>query len=33
MDNLQEGGMVIHGNFLPIAVSYRKNLHRMMNII
>ena len=30
---LQEGGMVIKGNFLPIADSYRKSLHRMMNII
>jgi len=33
VDTLQEGGLVIKGNFLPIADSYRKNLHRMMNII
>ena len=33
IDTLQEGGMVIHGNFLPIADSYRKNLHRVINII
>jgi len=33
IDTLQEGGMVIKGNFLPIADSYRKQLHRLMNII
>jgi len=33
IDTLQEGGMVIKGNFLPIADSYRKPLHRLMNII
>lgn len=33
IDTLQEGGMVINGNFLPIADTYRKPLHRLMNII
>jgi two-component system LytT family response regulator len=33
IDTLQEGGIVIQGKFLPIADSYRKNLHRMINII
>ncbi len=33
IDTLQEGGMVIQGNFLPIADSYRKNLHRVINVI
>lgn len=33
IDTLQEGGMVIKGNFLPIADSYRKSLHAALNII
>jgi len=33
IDTLQEGGLVIQDKFLPIADSYRKNLHRMMNIM
>lgn len=33
IDTLQEGGVVIQQNFLPVADSYRKGLHRMMNII
>lgn len=33
VDTLQEGGIVIKGNFLPIADTYRKPLHQIMNII
>lgn len=33
IDTLQEGGMVIQDKFLPIADTYRKNLHRIMNIM
>ena len=32
IDTLQEGGIVVNGTFLPIADSYRKNLHRVINI-
>ncbi|TDO20741.1 LytR/AlgR family response regulator transcription factor [Pedobacter duraquae] len=33
IDTLQEGGVVIQGKFLPIADSYRKSLHKVMNIL
>ena len=33
IDTLQEGGIVVNGNFLPIADTYRKDLHRLLNII
>lgn len=33
IDTLQEGGIVVNGSFLPIADTYRKNLHRILNII
>ena len=33
IDTLQERGVVIQGKFLPITDGYRKNLHRVMNIL
>lgn len=32
IDTLQEGGLVIRGQFLPIADAYRKSLNRRMNV-
>jgi len=33
IDTLQERGVVIQGKFLPVTDGYRKNLHRVMNIL
>jgi DNA-binding LytR/AlgR family response regulator len=32
IDTLQEGGLVVDGNFLPVADTYRKTLNGRMNI-
>jgi DNA-binding LytR/AlgR family response regulator len=32
IDTLQEGGLVIHGQFLPIADAYRKSLNSRINV-
>lgn len=32
IDTLQEGGIVINGNYLPVADAYRKALNKRMNV-
>lgn len=33
IDTLQERGVVVQGKFLPVTDGYRKNLHKVMNIL